>query len=121
MGLNVIALVGNLTRDPRITYTANQTPVCEIGIAVNRRKDDDPLFETCVAFQKTAEFINKYFKKGDPIGIVGYLKLDRWQDKDEKWQHKHRVIINEATFVAPKRDDNQQREPAETPDDDFGF
>ena len=100
--LNVFAAVGNLTREPELTVAKEDLDVCEIGIALNHR-DGKASFLTCTAFRKTAQFINKYFKKGEPIGLSGYIKQDNWQDQDGKWQHKTRIMINEAFFVAPKQ------------------
>ena len=73
---NIVILMGNLTRDPNLSYMPNQTPVIEFGLAVNRKwkgedgsQKEDVLFIECQCFGKRAEVINKYFKKGSPIFV----------------------------------------------------
>ncbi len=70
---NKIFLMGNLTRDPQLSYTPNQTAVVEFGLAVNRRwtgrdgeKKEETCFVDCQAFGRSAENINKYLSKGRP-------------------------------------------------------
>ena len=106
-GYNKILLMGNLTRDPELKYLPSNTPVVEFGLAVNRkfkRADGSPgeevLFVDCNAFARTAEVINQYFHKGDPIFIEGRLQLDTWQDKQTgDKRSKHRVNIENFQFV----------------------
>src|SRR5688500_16681287 len=86
---NRVLLLGNLTRDPELRYTPNNTPICKIGLAVNRKWRDqqgemkeEVTFVDCDAFGRTAETINQYLRKGRPIFIEGRLRLDQWQDKE---------------------------------------
>ncbi len=82
---NKVILMGNLTRDPEVTYMpSNQKAICKIGIATNRKwtgQDGQPreevTFVDCTAFDKTGELIGKFFKKGKPIFIEGRLKYDQ--------------------------------------------
>jgi single-strand DNA-binding protein len=103
---NKIMLMGNLTRDPQLSYLPSNTPVVEIGMAVNRRfrrqdgeQGEETLFIDCRAFARTAEVINQYFHKGEPIFIEGRLQLDQWEDKDGNKRSKHRVFIEKFEFV----------------------
>lgn len=104
---NKVLLMGNLTRDPELTYLPSNTPVVEIGIATNhkyKRKDgemgEDVMFVDCRAFGRTAEVINQYFKKGRPIFIEGRLQLDQWEDKQTgQKRSRHRIFIENFTFV----------------------
>lgn len=80
---NKILLMGNLTRDPQLSYTPTNTAVADFGLATNRKwtsKDgtqkEDTCFVDCRAFAKTAENINKYLKKGMPVFIEGRLTFD---------------------------------------------
>jgi single-strand DNA-binding protein len=102
---NRIILLGNVTRDPQMTYMASQTPVTEIGLAVNRKwkgadgqKKEEVMFVDCKAFGKQAETINQYVKKGQPILIEGRLTLDSWE-KDGQKRSKHRVTIEGFQFL----------------------
>ncbi|QNN25503.1 single-stranded DNA-binding protein [Planctomycetales bacterium ZRK34] len=105
-------LMGNLTRDPELKYLPSNTPVCEFGLACNRRfrrsdgeTGEETLFVDCAAFARTAEVINQYLRKGRPIFIEGRLKLDRWQDKDGNNRSKHSVVIENFQFVDSRESD----------------
>ena len=80
---NKVMLMGNLTRDPQLSYLPSQTAVVDFGLAVNRKwrgKDgqdkEDTCFVDCQAFGKTAETINKYLTKGRPIFVEGRLTFN---------------------------------------------
>lgn len=103
---NKIMLMGNLTRDPELSYLPSNTPVCKIGLAVNRRfrrsdgeQGEETLFVDCTAFGRTGEVINQYLRKGRPIFIEGRLKLDRWEDQNGNPRSKHQVVIDTFQFV----------------------
>ena len=110
--LNRVMLMGNITRDPelRVLPTSN-TSVVNIGIAVNRRwrnqqgeQQEEVTFVDCEAFGKTAEVINQYFRKGNPIFIEGRLKLDQWQDKEGHNRSKLKVVVENFQFIDSKAD-----------------
>ena len=103
---NKILLMGNLTRDPALTYLPSNTPVVEFGLATNRRykrqdgqQAEEVMFIDCRAYARTAELINQYFQKGRPIFIEGRLDLDQWTDKEGNKRSKHRVFIENFQFV----------------------
>ena len=103
--LNKVLLMGNMTRDPQLTYLPSQTPVVEFGLAMNRRYKkqdgsmaDDTCFVDCQMFGKRAETVNKYFKKGDPIFVEGRLKYDSWE-KDGRRQSRLRVFVENFEFL----------------------
>lgn len=107
---NLVVLMGNLTRDPKLSYTPNQTAVTEFGLAVNRKwtKEDQSLgeevsFFECMMFGKRAEVFNKYCKKGDPIFVQGRLKQERWE-KDGDPHSRLRVIVESFEFIGAKKD-----------------
>ena len=74
---NVVVLVGRIVRDPEVRYTPSQTAVARFTVAVDRpfSRDNEQTadFISCVAFGKSAEFIEKYFTKGKPIGLTGRI------------------------------------------------
>ena len=120
---NKVILVGNLTRDPRMSYLPNQTPVCDIGLAVNRRwrgqngeQREETCFIDCRAYGKQAETINKYCAKGMPLLIEGHLKLDTWEAKDGTKRSKHRVSIERFQFLGGKQDSPQAQEADQSGD-----
>lgn len=117
---NKIILLGNMTRDPQLSYLPNETPVCEIGLAVNRkwRGQDGQMkgsvcFIDCRAYGKKGETINQYMRKGKPIMIEGHLDLDQWEAQDGTKRSKHRVTIEKFAFMSQGTSSSHQ---AETPE-----
>jgi single-strand DNA-binding protein len=108
---NKVILMGNLTRDPQLRYLPSNTAVCDVGIAVNRRwrdKDGNMRDEVCyvdaTAWARSAEMINQYLKKGQPILIEGRLKLDQWTGQDGQKRSKLGVVIENFKFVGGARE-----------------
>ncbi|UCC22204.1 MAG: single-stranded DNA-binding protein [Planctomycetota bacterium] len=104
--LNKVLLMGNLTRDPQLSYLPSQTAVVEFGLAVNRRwtgKDGDARQETCFvdcrAFGRQAENINKYLTKGRALFVEGRLTFDTWTAQDGTKRSKHRVTVENFQFL----------------------
>ncbi len=98
--------MGNLTRDPKLSYLPSNTPVVEISLAVNHKwktqdgqQREDVCFIECNSFGRQAETINQYLRKGQPILIEGRLQLDQWEAQDGSKRSKHRVHIDRFTFV----------------------
>ena len=119
--------MGNLTRDPQLSYTPSQTAVVDFGVATNRKwtgqdgsQREETCFVDCQIFGKRAEVINKFFKKGEPIFIEGRLKLDSWQGQDGTKRSKLRVFVENFEFVASRRGGqpaDAQDAPQEVPAD----
>lgn len=109
--MNKVILMGNLTRDVEIKDYGNTT-VARVGIAVNRPfKKDEVDFFNLVAFQKTAEFLNKYFVKGSKILIEGYLRTSNYEGKDGVKRTATDIIIEQIEFAGTKKDSgNDQRD-----------
>ena len=111
--MNTVSLVGRLTRDPEIRYTQgeNATAITRFTLAVDRRfkreGDKTADFPSCVAFGKTAEFIEKYFKKGNRIGVVGRLQTGSYQHKDGYMVYTTDVVVEQAEFVESKSSGDQ--------------
>jgi single-strand DNA-binding protein len=105
-GFNKVLLLGNLTRDPQLSYMPSQTPVVDFGLAVSRRwtgQDGGPREETCFvdcrAFGRSAENINKYCRKGRPLFVEGRLTYDTWTAQDGTKRSKHRVTVQSFQFI----------------------
>ena len=105
--LNKAILMGRLTRDPELRYTQSNKPVASFDIAVDRnysgngeRQTD---FITIVAWNKTAEFIVKWFTKGQMIVVVGGIQSRRWQDKDGNNRTSIEVVAGEVQFGESKK------------------
>lgn len=100
--LNKVMLMGNLTRDIRLTYLPSNTPVAEFGLATNRtwvgqdgQKHEEATFVELRMFGKRAEVLNKYLHKGDPLFIEGRLHLDSWDDKQTGQKRSKTVVMIE--------------------------
>ncbi len=103
---NKVLLMGNLTRDPQLSYLPSQTAVVDFGLAVNRRwksregeDRDETCFIDCRAFGRTAENINKYLTKGRPLFVEGRLTFDTWTAQDGTRRSKHRVTVETFQFL----------------------
>ena len=103
---NKILLLGNLTRDPQLSYTPNQTAVVDFGLATNRKwtgqdgsQREETCFIDCRAFGKQAETINKYLSKGRMVFIEGRLSFDSWTAQDGTKRSKHRVTVETFQFM----------------------
>lgn len=129
--LNKVILMGRLTRDPEIRYTQNNTPVASYSIAVDRNyskaQDKQTDFIDIVSWNKSAEFVSKWFKKGSLIVVVGRLQVRKWQDKDGNNRISYEVISEEVSFGGSKNDSDSSEshanaaidvENAEDTDDD---
>ena len=107
--MNKVQLVGRLTRDPEIRYSQgeNATATARFSVAVNRRFKNsegnyDADFINCVAFGKSAEFVEKYFKKGMAIGLTGHIQTGSYTNKDGQRVYTTDVVVEETEFVESK-------------------
>ena len=102
----------NLTREPKLTYMSNQTPVCEIGIAASEKykQKERVCFHTATAFGKSAEALNKYFNKGKQILITGKVSTDQWE-KDGQKRSKQKITITGWGFVSEGKSQSEPAKP----------
>lgn len=104
--------IGRITADPELRKTQSNKSVCNFTIAVNRRfsKDGEKEadFFNCIAWEKTAEFISKYFRKGKMIAVKGELQNRNWEDKKGSKHTSTEVIIDLAEFCGDKSDNNEK-------------
>ena len=120
--MNKVELVGRLTKDPEVKLTSNQTQFCNFTIAVDRRfKDQNGQrqadFINCVAWRQTAVFIQKYFRKGNRIGLVGSIQTRSYDDQSGQKKFITEVVVDEAEFVESSgatSGDTYRQEPAPT-------
>lgn len=119
--LNKVFLIGNLTRDPEIRYTASGTPVATFGIATNRKYKDSAnnLVETAeftniVAWSKLAEICAKILKKGTKVWIEGRLSTTSWDDKNtgQKMRRTEVVCVDMFVLSSPKTGEVHDHETA---------
>ena len=112
--LNKVVLMGRLTKDPELQYSsANNVPFINFTLAVNKRfakkgEEKQADFPRCIAWNKTAEFINNYFAKGKMIVVVGRLETSSYEDADGKKIYKTHVVAEEVSFGDSKTDDSNK-------------
>ncbi|MDR2903198.1 MAG: single-stranded DNA-binding protein [Clostridiales bacterium] len=105
--MNKVILLGRLTRDPEVRYSQGAEPLAVVryALAVNRRfkreGEPDADFINCVAFGKTGEFAEKYFRKGQMVGVCGRLQI-RTYEKDGQKQWITEVVIEDQYFAESK-------------------
>ena len=125
--LNKCHLIGHLTRDIEMRYTATNTPVANFGLAINRHwnnqqgeKQEEVTFVDCEAWAKGAEVLNQYVGKGDPLYIEGRLKLDQWENREGEKRSKLKVVVEGFQFLGNRSDgsgsngQSQQRSAPQT-------
>lgn len=102
--MNKVILKGRLTANPELKTTASEVYVTDFSIAVNRRFNKEQTdFINCQAWRTTAEFVNKYFAKGQEILVVGELHIDKYE-KDGETKSFTRVVVDEVYFCGSKND-----------------
>lgn len=101
--MNKVILLGRLTRDPDMRSTAKGTAVASFSLAVNRRVREEVDFFSIVAYDKTAEFAQKYTVKGQQIVVCGRLQNRSYEDKEGKTIHLTEVIADELYFADSKK------------------
>ena len=125
--LNRVVLVGRLTRDPDLRYTPNGVAVANFNIAVNRpfsnqQGNREADFINIVAWGSSADFVARYFGKGDMIAVEGRLKIRNWTDESGANRKTAEIEADRLHFCGGKsnRDEPEHVEPdAGRGDDDF--
>ena len=109
--MNKVILMGRLTRDPDIRYTQGDNPMCiaRYTLAVDRRfsrnannDGNNADFIPCVAFGKTAEFTERYLKKGTKMAVTGRIQTGSYTNKDGAKVYTTEVVIEDQEFAESK-------------------
>ena len=108
--MNFVFLTGRLTRDPEIRYTNSKKAVASFSLAVHDGKDK-AIFVNCVAWEKTAELLDQYFKKGDGIMVYGKLSV-RQYEKDGQKRTATEVVASGIEFPMARKVETYGTEPA---------
>ena len=102
--MNVVSLVGVVAKQPELERTKGGTAACVVTLGVDRpHKRDVTDWVRCQAYGRTAEWLCKWFNRGDRLGVTGCICCDEWQDRDGKRQHMWYVLIDRAEFVERRR------------------
>lgn len=106
--INSVILMGRLTADPELRQTQNGTAVTSFTVAVERRfQRGQTDFINVVAWKQTAEFVEKYFKKGSLIALRGSIQQRNYEDKNGNKRTAFEVIADEVSFCGSKADKPQ--------------
>lgn len=104
--INVSVLTGRLVRDPEMKQTQSGVPVVSFCVAVERRgksgEDRQTDFINIIAWRSTAEFVAKYFHKGDMIGVQGSIQTRKYQDRDGNNRTAFEIVADGVHFVGGK-------------------
>lgn len=101
--MNSIQLIGRLTSDVELKQTQSGLSVCTFTVAVDRPKVKDTTdFIPCVAWRQTAEFVSKYFSKGNKIALNGVLTSRKYQDQNGNNRTAFEVVVDNVEFVESK-------------------
>ena len=127
--MNKVILMGRLTRDPEVRYSqgANATAVARYSLAVDRRfkRDGEPTadFINCVAFGRTAEFAEKYFRQGLKVVVTGRIQTGSYTNKEGVRVYTTDVVVEEQEFAESKaasENHSYQASPMPSPSADIG-
>ena len=100
--MNVVILIGRLTRDPELKFGQSGKAYSRFSLAVdNPFKKEEPDFINCVAFGKTAELIGEYLRKGKKVAVNGKLQMNRFETNGEK-RTSYDVLVGTVEFLEPK-------------------
>ena len=110
--LNVVAIMGRLVADPELRTTQAGHSVCSFRIACDRSyvqqgQERQADFIDIVAWRQQADFVSKYFKKGNMIAVEGSLQTRQYQDKNGNNRTAVEVVANNISFAGAKRQDAQ--------------
>lgn len=119
--INKAILMGRLTRDPVIRHTDSGKAVCNFTVAIDNGYGEEKSadFISCVAWNKTAEFVDKYFAKGRMIIVVGRIQTRTWEDRDGKKNYVTEVVASEVAFGETKRNAETNSAGHTSANDDF--
>ena len=117
--MNKVILMGRLTKDPEISFSAAGTKFAKFSIAVDRRfkQDNEPEadFFNCVSFGKLADFVGNYLHKGTKIVLTGRIQNNNYTNKEGQKVYDVRITVEEIEFAESKGDKTEKK------DNDDGF
>ena len=123
--MNICIMMGRLTADPEIRFSQNGNAIGRFTLAVDRRfkKEGQPEadFHTCICFGKTAEFAEKYLRKGTKVVINGELQDNNYTKENGEKVYSKQIVLNSVEFAESKKNSQaNSTQPAPKPDND-GF
>jgi single-strand DNA-binding protein len=121
--LNLVQIIGNLTRDPEQRYTPNGTAVCTMSVATNRswssggeggQRQEETQYHRIVTWSKLAEICGKYLKKGNKVYVQGRLQTRKWQTKEGQERETTEIVADNVIILTPGGGGQRMEEGAES-------
>lgn len=107
MDVNKVILIGNVTREPKVSMFGENKSVASFGVATNYRykdgKGNKAQFHQVTAWGKLADLVGKYIKKGEKLYIDGHLRHDAWTDKNGLKRYTTSVVADQLVFLSQKK------------------
>ncbi|NLK62846.1 MAG: single-stranded DNA-binding protein [Fusobacteria bacterium] len=130
--MNIVVLTGRLTADPELKYAKSGKAFVKYTLAVNRSYSKDQVdFINCIAWDKVAEIIGKYLRKGSMIGINGRISIRDYEDENNQKRRITEIVTESVEFLESKKDNSKGESYTENNyveennnidvDDDFPF
>ena len=113
--LNIVTLQGRLVFDPELRATKNGKSVLNVRLAVDRDFSEGCDFLDIIIWDKSAEFVTKYFAKGDSLLIQGRIQQRQWEDDDGNVHNAVEVVADRVHFPGGKAKANQEAEKPQKP------
>lgn len=109
--MNTVILTGNLCKDNELRFTKTGTAILENTIGVRREMKNqygeyESDFVNLTMFGTTAEFVQKYSKKGDKISVTGKIRVDNYKDNDGNTKYRNYVRVNSVELLTPHKERN---------------
>lgn len=114
--MNRVILIGRVTKDIEVRY--GDSAYCRFSLAIDRRKEGTD-FINCVAFGKTAEFIGKYFSKGQRMALEGRIQTGSYKNREGKTTYTCDIVVDNVEFVEKKSSQSDTEPVLPTKMDDF--
>ena len=112
--MNMVCIIGRLTADTELKTTNTGKSVVSFSVAVNKDKEHADFFDV-VAWNKTAELVNRYFHKGDMIAIEGRLSSRVWEDRNGNKRKAVEIVADKVSFVGGKSNGETTKSPYNAP------
>ena len=119
--LNRVILMGRLTRDPDFKQTQSGVAICKFSVAVERQFKDSKTgerltdFLDCTAFRGTAEFISRYFTKGNMILVEGNIQNNNYTDNNGVKHYANNIMVENVSFCGGKNESSAEQSAPEQP------
>ena len=128
-GVNKVILVGNLGKDPEVWYTGDGKAIANITIATTEswkdkttgEKQEKVEWHRIVFFNRLAEIVGQYLKKGGQVYIEGKLQTRKWQDKNNNDRYTTEIVAHDMQMLGSRGDSQSQKEPSHEPSNQADF